>query len=56
MDRSIREKIDLLWGSYDIDQSGSLDKDETREFLRDILTQLDLTEGFNDNKFEILFR
>ena len=37
----LADKIDQLWETYDNDRSGSLDKDEAREFITDLLNQID---------------
>jgi hypothetical protein len=40
--------IDSIWDKYDADNSGSLDQDEAREFVQDILGGLG---GTGENSF-----
>ena len=51
----LADKIDQLWETYDNDRSGSLDKDEAREFITDLLNQIDQGDTFNEDFFEIVF-
>ena len=37
---AIKELVDQMWDIYDVDNSGSLDKEETKRFVRDILGNL----------------
>ena len=44
-----------MWENHDRDNSGQLDKEEAREFIRELLTALDLGDVFSDELFEVMF-
>ena len=37
IDGAIQSYIDQIWNSYDMDRSGSLDKEEAKKFVQDTL-------------------
>ena len=37
IEKKISAKIEEIWDQYDRDRSGSLDKEESRDFIRDLL-------------------
>ena len=43
-------------GKYDTDGNGNLDKDETKQFVRDTLSDMSDGAGFNDDDFDQCFR
>ena len=47
-ENKIRQKIDLLWENHDRDMSGELDKEESREFIKELLESLDMGDVFSD--------
>ena len=54
IDNVIAKCVDEIWGKYDTDGNGNLDKDETKRFVRDSLS--DISEGFNEKDFDQCFR
>jgi hypothetical protein len=53
----LKSCIDEIWGEYDTDGSGVLEKPETRIFVNDILESLGVVQGsFSNNDFETCFR
>ncbi len=49
--------INEIWGEYDTDGSGVLEKPETKLFVHDILASLDINNGnFSDHDFENCFK
>ena len=48
--------VDEMWGEYDTDGNGNLDKDETKQFVRDTLSDMSDGAGFNDDDFDQCFR
>ena len=54
--KAIRAIIDQIWEKYDDDNSGELDKDETREFVQDIIGNMDDEQSvFTDEQFDSIF-
>lgn len=47
--------IEDIWQTYDKDGNGSLDKDETRNFVKNILSETDKDMHFSDADFEVCF-
>lgn len=53
----LRNCIDEIWGQYDTDGSGVLEKPETKIFVGDILKGLGINGGhFSDHDFEMCYR
>ena len=53
----LRQCIDEIWGQYDIDGSGVLEKPETKIFVHDILKGLGINGGgFSEHDFEMCYR
>ena len=48
--------VDDIWTKYDNDNSGALDKDETKAFVQDTLADMADGAGFSDEDFEQCFR
>ena len=44
-----------MWGTYDLDNSGSLDKEETKKFIKDTLGNLPGSPEFSDEIFDPMF-
>ena len=47
--------IDKIWSKYDVDNSGTLDKQETKQFVNDTLKSLGDKIGFSDSHFDLIF-
>ena len=45
-----------MWGTYDTDNSGSLDKEETKKFIKDTLGNLSGNHDFSDEVFDQMFK
>ena len=56
IDQVISKCVDEIWGKYDTDGNGNLDKDETKQFVRDTLSDMSDGTGFNDEDFDQCFR
>ena len=57
IDAVITKCVDDIWTQYDQDNSGALDKEETRAFVRNTLADMsDGQGGFNDEDFEACFQ
>ena len=56
IDNVIAKCVDEIWGKYDTDGNGNLDKDETKQFVRDTLSDMSDGAGFNDEDFDQCFR
>jgi Ca2+-binding EF-hand superfamily protein len=52
----LKSCINEIWGEYDTDNSGVLEKPETKIFVTDILGSLGINGGmFSDHDFETCF-
>lgn len=47
--------MDEIWDQYDTDNSGSLDMDEAKRFLKNTLTEFYDDSDFSDGDFEAAF-
>lgn len=56
-DRATQVVIDKIWATYDIDNSGSLDKQEFMMFMRDTLALIPSSKNavFSQDAFEDIF-
>ena len=54
-DEAIKEVIDQIWYTYDIDKSGELDKEETKKFVQDTLENLGSGDEFSHEAFDEVF-
>ena len=52
----IEKCIDDIWKHYDNDNSGFLDKRETKEFVRNTLQEMGEQGEFSDEDFEACFK
>ena len=52
---TVDELVDEIWTKYDADESGQLNKRETKAFVLDILTNLQEEPKIADDEFAILF-
>lgn len=53
--QAIDRVVNELWGQYDTDNNGSLDKDETKKFVLGTLVNLEAGEEFDEEGFDELF-
>ena len=51
----LKVAVDEVFDSYDFDRSGSLDKEETFEFLKSILKMLNIDIDISEDAFELWF-
>ena len=56
IDAVIAKCVDEIWAKYDNDNSGALDKDETKKFVQDTLADMADGAGFNDEDFDKCFQ
>ncbi len=55
IDSIIDQCIDDIWRTYDKDQSGYLDKNETRQFVRNTLVEMGDKGQFSESNFDECF-
>ena len=55
IDAVIRKCVDDIWAEYDKDNSGALDKEETKKFVQDTLGNLGSGDEFSDEAFDEVF-
>ena len=48
--------VDEIWGKYDRDGNGNLDKEETKQFVRETLSDMADGASFNESDFDMCFR
>ena len=56
IDGIIEKCIDDIWKTYDKDNSGFLDKGETRQFVKNTLTEMGETGDFSETDFDACFK
>ena len=56
IDGIIEKCIDDIWKNYDKDNSGFLDKGETREFVKNTLSEMGENGEFSESDFEACFK
>lgn len=54
-DRIYKQAVDSMWVLFDKDNSGSLDKPETKRFLQTVLENIPPPNNFDESKFEDTF-
>ena len=54
-DFAIQQVIDNMWEKYDVDRSGALDREETKNFVRYTLLDMNAEDSFDDAAFEHVF-
>ena len=54
-EQAIEGVIDQIWATYDVDESGALDKEETKKFVQDTLGNLGSGDEFSDEAFAEVF-
>merc|ERR1712028_226182 len=58
IDTVIAKVVEDIWGTYDKDNSGALDKEETKQFVKDTLKEMadgDDNDEFNEEDFNKCF-
>ena len=55
IDIVIMRVVKEIWSEYDADNSGSLDKDETKLFVKNTLCEMGDGKGMSDAEFERCF-
>ena len=58
IDTVIAKVVEDIWGTYDKDNSGALDKEETKQFVKDTLKEMadgDDQDEFNEEDFNKCF-
>ena len=58
IDAVIKKCVDDIWNTYDTDGRGTLEKDETREFVKKTLLEMEGKDGsdFSENDFDACFK
>ena len=58
IDTVIKKCVDDIWAEYDKDNSGALDKDETKAFVKKTLCDMEGGDGgeFSEEDFEACFK
>lgn len=56
IDKIIENCIDDIWKNYDKDNSGFLDKDETKAFVKNTLTEMGESGDFGEGDFDACFK
>ena len=54
-ERIYAQAVDALWEKYDTDKSGQLDKEETKVFLKDVLSDIPPPNDYDEATFETTF-
>lgn len=54
-DRVVREIVDKIWKEFDVNDSGELDRDETRRFLQHTLGDMPPPNNYDESKFDETF-
>ena len=54
----VKKCVDDIWSKYDIDHSNALDKEETKNFIKFVLKELDSgsDSAFDEADFEACFK
>merc|ERR1712028_124598 len=57
IDAAIKKCVDDIWAEYDKDNSGALDKDETKAFVKKTLCDMEGSDGgeFSEEDFDACF-
>ena len=56
IDQVIAKCVDEIWAKYDVDNSGALDKEETKKFVQDTLSDMQDGAAFSDDDFDKCFQ
>ena len=55
IDAVIKKCVEDIWKEYDADKSGTLDKEETRQFVQKTLVSMDDKTPFSEDDFAACF-
>ena len=55
IDEVINKCVADIWTQYDTDGNGTLDKNETKEFVKKTLGEMDSNDDFSDEDFNACF-
>ena len=56
IDDVINKCVDIIWAEFDKDKNGALDKDETKNFVKTTLAEVNNSGEFSDENFEACFK
>ena len=56
IDTIIQKCVDDIWTKYDQDNSGFLDKEETKKFVKDTMQEMSDGGEWNDEEFDKCFK
>ena len=56
IDAVIRKCVDDIWAEYDKDGSGQLDRDETKKFVQNTLSEMNDSGEFSEADFDACFK
>ena len=56
IDKVIEKCVDDIWKEYDKDNSGALDKEETKKFVMNTLKEMSDEGTFSDDDFDACFK
>ena len=56
IDDVIKKCVEDIWKEYDKDNSGALDKDETKKFVKNTLNEMNDSGEFSEDDFDACFR
>ena len=56
LDEVVKNCVDDIWSLYDVDGNGTLDKDETRMFVKQTLKEMDDSVEFLEDDFDQCFK
>ena len=55
IDKVIRKCVEDIWLEYDVDDNGALDKEETKKFVKNTLSEMNDSGEFSTTDFEACF-
>ena len=55
INKVIQQCVDDIWSEYDKDNSGFLDKEETKQFVKNTLNEMQDNNDFSETDFEACF-
>ena len=56
IDQVIKKCVDDIWAEYDKDNSGALDRAETKQFVQNTLHEMSDNGEFSETDFEACFK
>ena len=55
IEQALRVQVDEIWRKYDEDGNGTLDHDEMRVYMQDMMLQMGSLENFDEAEFDLVF-